>query len=663
MNKTLLIIYTLFLFSFAKAQDSIPKISYLNSLKPAKLSHLLSKNASTDREKVYNIYSWICTNIKRDINEIEYKNEASNSIKEILLRRKAGPKGYAALFNALCKYANIESQSIPGYLKKTDYQIPENFINANHVWNAAFYDNTYHLLDCTYGAGDICKRPPLLKKIISKYFNIPVLHTKTIFIKDIDYTYFDAPPDSFIKYRVPADPLQQFLNTPIKLETYLERPTTIDPILTQYKKINYIEFAFQDTLEFYNETPDYLYYANASNRVFDFNPKNYFEPALLLNKAAKSTIGYAQTIDSLNGQINAYIKAENYADNAKEKIKEAKNLIREYRDYLNDKNYSYRNLIKDNLNKYIRDNNRIISSNNRYQAKIDNRNKLLKERNKEFKKRNKLLSRDVIKNVKRTTKSPTQREAIKIKTNIAELKSNRQKINRLITENDSILSNCALNLIENIKLNRDTINANYEFYEKLILKNIAYSQENDERKHEFIKQNHLYIQARKASNYRLQKSIDEDKEIITKETTKELKDNYKEINSLIKKNKKLIIRNYKLYPIDNQEDSLYFCENNSLIEENNKMISVNTSEIEFNNNEKDIIKDEVKLLTKENKLFERELKTELLRYKIKKEYINRKYKYLTKKNKTLSSLINKEKFKAKKKKKEVEREMKSLSSE
>ncbi len=155
--KVLALIFLLFFsfFSFTQTDKSNRYIPYFQTLKSNKLAYHLTKNIETDSEKVVAIHSWITHNIEFDINRWLSFNYSQTPIKKILFKRKAISTDYSRLFNELCKYSNIPSVSIQGYVKNEYVDYLDKFYLDKQSWNAVKLNNSWYLIDACMDAGKI----------------------------------------------------------------------------------------------------------------------------------------------------------------------------------------------------------------------------------------------------------------------------------------------------------------------------------------------------------------------------------------------------------------------------------------------------------------------------------------------------------------------------
>ena len=153
-----------------------------------KLTSYLSDDYATDLEKVRSFYIWISHNI--DYDQSAYKKgrrRVNKSNSDILDRRQAVCFGYSSLFHEMCKLAKIESEIVYGYPKNPETGIVD-LTTTSHAWNAVLIDNTWHLLDITWGSGNNREK-----------------------LED----YFLVSPEKMITSHLPADPMWQLLERPI----------------------------------------------------------------------------------------------------------------------------------------------------------------------------------------------------------------------------------------------------------------------------------------------------------------------------------------------------------------------------------------------------------------------------------------------------------------
>ena len=162
---------------------------------PEELSKFISRDFTSEEEKVRAIYSWIIENIIYDPEEYErfnfnFKNYRERNQKEEKTREKvikrtlqkgvAVCEGYAMLMEKLCELQGIKSYLVRGDTKTNFGDIGRAF-NKSHMWNVIIIDDKPYLFDPTWGAGKYNGR----------------------FIKDPTYFYYKTPPEQFFKSHYP----------------------------------------------------------------------------------------------------------------------------------------------------------------------------------------------------------------------------------------------------------------------------------------------------------------------------------------------------------------------------------------------------------------------------------------------------------------------------
>jgi transglutaminase/protease-like cytokinesis protein 3 len=120
----------------------------------ATLAQYLEKPAKNDLEKARLIYSWIATHIRYDddaFNTEKYSDETAGSV---LFRRKAVCEGFSSLYEELGLLMGLEVEKIHGYAKGYGYQPGYKFSDINHAWNAVKINDTWKLIDVTWGSSE-----------------------------------------------------------------------------------------------------------------------------------------------------------------------------------------------------------------------------------------------------------------------------------------------------------------------------------------------------------------------------------------------------------------------------------------------------------------------------------------------------------------------------
>ena len=171
------------------------------------LAKYLGKPAKNDLEKARLIYSWIATHIRYDdeaFNTEIYKDESADSV---LIRRTAVCEGFSSLFQELGLLMGLEVKKISGYAKGYGYRPGDKITSIDHAWNAAKIDDTWRLIDVTWGSQESKSTDKGLKTIM-KY----------------DPYWFCVPPEEFIFAHLPEDNDWQLISPAITIKQYEELP-------------------------------------------------------------------------------------------------------------------------------------------------------------------------------------------------------------------------------------------------------------------------------------------------------------------------------------------------------------------------------------------------------------------------------------------------------
>jgi hypothetical protein len=138
-------------------------------------------------------YKWITENIKYDTEGVAAGTEVRDPDK-FFESRKTVCTGYAHLLYRLLTAMNYNQdniKNITGYAKGSGYSIYEE-PKVDHEWNAINIDGKWCLVDATWDAGK----------------------------NETDYVYFCTRPECFVRDHLPSNDKDQFLDTPIDLNTF-----------------------------------------------------------------------------------------------------------------------------------------------------------------------------------------------------------------------------------------------------------------------------------------------------------------------------------------------------------------------------------------------------------------------------------------------------------
>lgn len=122
----------------------------------AKLAFEITKDATSDKDKVFAIYKWITANISYD-NELrlssklqkEFYTSEENVLKKVLERKMALCGGFAFLFKSLCENVGVSAEVVHGFTKDYSGKIQKNK-QPTHTWSAVKLNGQWQLLDITW---------------------------------------------------------------------------------------------------------------------------------------------------------------------------------------------------------------------------------------------------------------------------------------------------------------------------------------------------------------------------------------------------------------------------------------------------------------------------------------------------------------------------------
>ena len=180
-----------------KAMAYLPKredyniLQMLNQFKKAKEEFSLN-----DAESAYFVYKWISNNIRGNLDNEEediakvYESGIGNVI------------GIASLFNRMCSFLNLESGSIPGFIKYLNIT-EENEITEyiEFTWNYFVINGENYLINVAIGC------------------DFERLEYNSIY-KD---RFFGMDPEDFIRFHYPKESKWQLLPEPITFEKFLSK--------------------------------------------------------------------------------------------------------------------------------------------------------------------------------------------------------------------------------------------------------------------------------------------------------------------------------------------------------------------------------------------------------------------------------------------------------
>jgi hypothetical protein len=139
----------------------------------AKLAANVTKDMSSEEEKVLAIHEWIT-------HQLKWKNSKSyetsyKTAKKAVFKRKGPASSYVMLFDEMCKFAKIECEIVRGNVSPeySDNYDPKAYEISCHSWNAVKINGIWFVLDVAFDAGCMKKKKHLLKKFMEKNISIP----------------------------------------------------------------------------------------------------------------------------------------------------------------------------------------------------------------------------------------------------------------------------------------------------------------------------------------------------------------------------------------------------------------------------------------------------------------------------------------------------------
>lgn len=123
------------------------------------LANTVTAGLSTDYEKIKAVHDWVCDNIWYDYDELRSGIPNEKSVMETITSRKGVCVDYASLTAAMLRAVNIPVKLEAGYVLNPsagEKWTPELLTGdaCNHVWNEAFVNGRWVILDTTYDSGN-----------------------------------------------------------------------------------------------------------------------------------------------------------------------------------------------------------------------------------------------------------------------------------------------------------------------------------------------------------------------------------------------------------------------------------------------------------------------------------------------------------------------------
>jgi hypothetical protein len=160
------------------------------------LAVALKKGVGSGRSFARACYRWIAEHISYDVAMLHRGASRNKTAEEVIRDRAAICGGYANLFKELCDRVSVECKAVSGLSKGSSSSAGGSAGGyENHRWNAVKIEGAWHLLDCTWGSGNVG---------LSGEFE-----------RRFEPFYFAPRPEYFVCDHFPGDDNWQLLSQPI----------------------------------------------------------------------------------------------------------------------------------------------------------------------------------------------------------------------------------------------------------------------------------------------------------------------------------------------------------------------------------------------------------------------------------------------------------------
>lgn len=194
---------------------------------------------------------------------------------ESIAKRRGVCDEYTNIVAEFCKLNNITCIRIEGYVKYAGFKSTDVLDDANHAWNAVYIDSSWLLCDLFWSTCELVS-----KRGVSS------------FVKKINSAYYLVPPAEFIPTHLPLDPIFQFSNYPISMQSFYTAGQRADSSSETGYAINY-----RDSINAYlklNEQEQKIKVAESSYVFNKDNPNTkiaaYYNYAVSVVNNKKATV-------------------------------------------------------------------------------------------------------------------------------------------------------------------------------------------------------------------------------------------------------------------------------------------------------------------------------------------------------------------------------------
>jgi hypothetical protein len=231
------------------------------------LFNSLELEAGQDSVNAAEIFNWITENVKYDVRAADIQDATGNPSKiqtpaKVVSNKRGICEGYANLFLELCEHAEIECKKVVGYVADAERKFYQRANLESHAWNALKIDDTWTIVDCTWGSGGVDEE---------KKFRF-----------EQDYGYFMSNSETMAASHYPMDPVWQLRNDPIALSQFKDGETGPAQVSMEYSEVIEAQLGKTET--------DSIMFAN--ERIISFDPSN----TMALSEITMSFLNQAQQI-------------------------------------------------------------------------------------------------------------------------------------------------------------------------------------------------------------------------------------------------------------------------------------------------------------------------------------------------------------------------------
>ena len=155
------------------------------------------------------VYRWVASNIPYDVESLEPTSRAPQDPDKVLRSRKAVCEGYACLCEFLLNQNQVETRIVHGLARTGAECIGRQLTSEQdgHAWLAVKWDDKWHLLEPTWGAGAIESRR---------------------FTARFSWEWFDCDPSIAIYSHIPEQIEMQLLQAPLP-KVQIEQAAWLEP--------------------------------------------------------------------------------------------------------------------------------------------------------------------------------------------------------------------------------------------------------------------------------------------------------------------------------------------------------------------------------------------------------------------------------------------------